>query len=60
MSERTTEDIPRVDLGILGGTGLYKIDGIEVETEVAVETPFGSPSDAFVIGSLAGTRIGSR
>jgi 5'-methylthioadenosine phosphorylase len=57
MSERTTEDTPRVDLGILGGTGLYKIEGIEVETEVTIETPFGSPSDAFVIGSLAGTKV---
>lgn len=57
MSERTTEAIPRLDLGILGGTGLYKIEGIQVETEVAIETPFGSPSDAFVIGNLAGTKV---
>lgn len=57
MPEKTDENLPRVDLGILGGTGLYKIEGIEVETEIAIDTPFGSPSDSFVIGNLAGARI---
>ncbi len=57
MTVKTSEDLPRVDLGILGGTGLYNIEGIEVETEIAIETPFGSPSDVFVIGSLAGSKI---
>ncbi|NOR15330.1 MAG: S-methyl-5'-thioadenosine phosphorylase [Candidatus Aminicenantes bacterium] len=57
MTEKTREDLPRVDLGILGGTGLYNIEGIEVETEIAIETPFGSPSDSFVIGNLAGAKI---
>ncbi len=31
-------------LAIIGGTGIYKIDGLEVLEEVAVDTPFGEPS----------------
>jgi 5'-methylthioadenosine phosphorylase len=57
MTDNTNEKLPHVDLGILGGTGLYNIEGIEVETEVAVETPFGSPSATFVIGNLEGAKI---
>ena len=52
-----TERLPRVALGIVGGTGLYKIEGIEVVDDVTVETPFGAPSDAFVLGEYSGTRI---
>lgn len=44
-------------LGIIGGSGLYDIDGIEdVKTEV-IETPFGAPSDQFISGTLAGTEV---
>lgn len=44
----------QVDLGILGGTGLYEIDGIKIIEEIFLETPFGKPSDAFIIGELGG------
>lgn len=40
--------------GILGGSGLYRMDGLTVEDEVRVETPFGGPSDAYVVGKLDG------
>jgi len=40
-------------LGVLGGSGLYEMDGLENVTEVAVETPFGRPSDVIVKGTLA-------
>lgn len=47
----------QVDIGILGGTGLYKIERIEDLQEVNLETPFGIPSDAFILGSLEGRRV---
>ncbi|NQT06774.1 MAG: S-methyl-5'-thioadenosine phosphorylase [Candidatus Omnitrophica bacterium] len=39
-------------IGIIGGSGLYNIDGLEGVKEVAVDTPFGKPSDKFVCGKL--------
>lgn len=44
-------------IGIIGGSGLYKMAGLEDVKEVAVNTPFGKPSDAFVIGQLDGQRV---
>lgn len=48
---------PAADIGILGGTGLYEIDGLRDVREVPVHTPFGSPSDAFMVGTLEGRRV---
>jgi 5'-methylthioadenosine phosphorylase len=45
------------DIGILGGTGLYEIDGIKDIHEVPLETPFGKPSDAYITGTLEGKRV---
>lgn len=47
----------QVTIGILGGSGLYKMDALTDLEEVQVETPFGSPSDAVVLGTLDGTRV---
>lgn len=44
-------------IGILGGSGLYKMDALVDVEEVQVETPFGSPSDAIILGTLDGTRV---
>jgi 5'-methylthioadenosine phosphorylase len=44
-------------IGIIGGSGLYDIDGVEDRSEVAIDTPFGSPSDTLVSGTLAGRRV---
>lgn len=44
-------------LGIIGGSGLYEIEGMENIRENTVETPFGKPSDALISGSLAGQEI---
>ncbi len=44
-------------IGIIGGTGLYEIEGFENREEVAVITPFGDPSDKLVCGTLAGRRV---
>ena len=42
-------------VGVVGGSGLYAIDGLEDVREVALSTPFGEPSDAFVTGRLGET-----
>jgi 5'-methylthioadenosine phosphorylase len=47
----------RVQIGIIGGSGLYDIEGIADVTEERVKTPFGDPSDSYIIGSLAGHRV---
>ncbi len=43
--------------GIIGGSGLYNIEGIKVEEEVEVETPYGMPSDKYVVGTLEGVKV---
>jgi 5'-methylthioadenosine phosphorylase len=47
--------MPRI--GIIGGSGLYQIEGLEQIREVRVETPFGSPSDTFILGRLEGREV---
>lgn len=44
-------------IGIIGGSGLYEMEGLSVGEEVAVATPFGSPSDAYVVGELEGREV---
>jgi 5'-methylthioadenosine phosphorylase len=44
-------------LGIIGGSGLYDLPGLEDRKEVAVDTPFGSPSDALITGTLHSVRM---
>ncbi len=44
-------------IGVIGGSGLYDMPGITEKEEIAVETPFGAPSDAFVVGTLGGERV---
>ncbi|MFH1714874.1 MAG: S-methyl-5'-thioadenosine phosphorylase [Elusimicrobiota bacterium] len=46
-----------VKIGIIGGSGLYDIEGIEHVDEVMVETPFGEPSDKITIGMLNGKNV---
>jgi len=44
-------------LGVIGGTGLYDLPGLEDVAEIAVETPYGSPSAPFVTGTVGATRV---
>jgi 5'-methylthioadenosine phosphorylase len=44
-------------VGVIGGSGLYEIQGLESVKEIELSTPFGAPSDAFVTGVLEGTRM---
>ncbi len=45
------------EIGIIGGSGLYAMPGFEDKEEIVLETPFGPPSDAFVVGTLEGKRV---
>ena len=44
-------------IGIIGGSGLYQMPELKDIEEVKVETPYGDPSDAFIIGTLEGVRV---
>lgn len=44
-------------IGIIGGSGLYAMKGLTKTREILVKTPFGEPSDAFVVGALEGKRV---
>ncbi|HKA54080.1 MAG TPA: S-methyl-5'-thioadenosine phosphorylase [Candidatus Binatia bacterium] len=46
-----------ITVGVIGGSGLYHMTGVERGEWVAVETPFGAPSDAYFVGELAGVRV---
>src|ERR1700686_3709024 len=44
-------------VGIIGGSGLYEMNGLTNTREIRVKTPFGAPSDAIVLGALEGKRV---
>ncbi|HVV45763.1 MAG TPA: S-methyl-5'-thioadenosine phosphorylase [Bryobacteraceae bacterium] len=44
-------------IGIIGGSGLYSMPGFHAERAVAVETPFGAPSDHYILGELEGHEV---
>ena len=44
-------------LGVIGGSGLYELPGLERVERVRLDTPFGAPSDEFVTGYLGGVRL---
>ncbi|MBI3404481.1 MAG: S-methyl-5'-thioadenosine phosphorylase [Acidobacteria bacterium] len=46
-----------IQTGIIGGSGLYSMAGLEAVKEIRVRTPFGEPSDALVTGTLEGQRV---
>ncbi len=44
-------------IGIIGGSGLYSMPGFQAHEEVGIDTPFGRPSDSFIVGKLAGKDV---
>src|SRR5882672_2157717 len=44
-------------IGIIGGTGLYALDGLTNVREIKVDTPYGPPSDVLVTGKLGGAQL---
>ena len=49
--------MPEAKIGIIGGSGLYKMVGMSEVEEVKINTPFGEPSDAIILGKLKGVRV---
>ena len=47
----------KAHIGIIGGSGLYQMEGLSEVREVSVETPFGKPSDNFILGTLEGVPV---
>ncbi len=48
---------PRAKVAVIGGTGLYDIEGLTAIQEISMDTPFGPPSDSIVIGRLGSTPV---
>ncbi|MFI5273816.1 MAG: MTAP family purine nucleoside phosphorylase, partial [Ktedonobacterales bacterium] len=48
---------PSARVAVIGGSGLYQMDGLADITEIAVATPYGNPSDAITLGTLDGVRV---
>ena len=46
-----------VRIGIIGGSGLYQMPELTAIEEIKVDTPFGPPSDSFIVGTLEGERV---
>jgi 5'-methylthioadenosine phosphorylase len=44
-------------IGVIGGSGLYEMEGLEQIQEVCLDTPFGKPSDAYITGILNGVKM---
>ncbi|GIV68603.1 S-methyl-5'-thioadenosine phosphorylase [Caldilinea sp.] len=47
----------QVRIGVIGGSGVYQMEALTDVEEIVLETPFGSPSDAYMVGTLAGQRV---
>lgn len=47
----------KIDIGIIGGSGLYQMEELKEIKEIEVDTPFGSPSDAYISGTLSDRKV---
>jgi 5'-methylthioadenosine phosphorylase len=54
---KSTKSKTQAEIGIIGGSGLYAMNGLTNTREIRVKTPFGDPSDAIVLGTLEGKRV---
>jgi 5'-methylthioadenosine phosphorylase len=55
--KREDNELQQAEIGIIGGSGLYTIPGLTDTHEVTLETPFGAPSDAYVLGTLSARKV---
>jgi len=46
-----------IEIGIIGGSGLYNMEGLSGVKEVEIDTPFGAPSDRYIVGELEGRKV---
>ena len=49
--------VPEARIGIIGGSGLYEMEGLEDVREVQLDTPFGKASDSIILGTLEGVKV---
>ena len=47
----------KAEIGIIGGSGLYSMPGFEAQEEANIDTPFGRPSNNYILGRLAGRPV---
>jgi 5'-methylthioadenosine phosphorylase len=57
MAASGSLDLSQARLGVLGGSGLYAMEGLEEIQELEIDTPFGRPSDALRLGTLGGMEV---
>jgi 5'-methylthioadenosine phosphorylase len=57
MSTTQPIRIGPISIGIIGGSGLYQMEGLTEVEECRISTPFGDPSDAVIVGTLEGVRV---
>jgi len=49
--------LSQAEIGIIGGSGLYHMPGFTESEEVRLKTPFGDPSEVYVLGTLEGRKV---
>lgn len=47
----------KIRFGVIGGSGIYQIEALEGIEEITLETPFGAPSDSYIVGTINGQRV---
>jgi 5'-methylthioadenosine phosphorylase len=57
MTSSTTTNLGQARLGVLGGSGLYAMEGLEKLREIELQTPYGSPSDRLRLGSIGDLEV---
>ncbi len=57
MKNQEIIKMTQAQIGIIGGSGLYKMSDLKNIKEITIETPFGNPSDVLVLGDLAETTV---
>jgi 5'-methylthioadenosine phosphorylase len=55
--EKRINPMEQARIGVIGGSGVYDMNQLDDVREVQLETPFGAPSDAYVIGTIEGQRV---
>ena len=56
-SRMRSDDLQTAEIGIIGGSGLYAMPGFTGVREQVMDTPFGDPSDTFILGELEGRKV---
>src|SRR5580700_3028273 len=57
QKSRSAKSNAQAAIGVIGGSGLYAMNGLTNAREIRVKTPFGDPSEAIVLGTLEGRRV---